>query len=112
MKGLLAEGEGAILQEFGLISTSTNSGTWSGRVHLKITCGEGVKGLYVASNPHGGGGAISKNPGENEIILPYGTKFMVTKILKNGHSFSDEHGDWGKKSSDEIVIEVTALPNS
>ncbi len=112
MKALLAEGEGAILQEFGLISTSTNSGTWGGRVHLKITCGEGVKGLYVASNPSGGGGAISKHPGENEIILPYGTKFMVTKIHKNGHSFSDEHGDWGKKSGDEIVIEVTALPNS
>lgn len=109
---LISAGEGAILQEFGIISTSTRSDFWSGRVHLKITVGEGVKGLYVASDPGASGvSPISLNPGESEIMLPFGTKFMVTKIHPKGHKFKDDTGSWGHGGSDEIVIEVTALPN-
>jgi hypothetical protein len=109
LASLLASGEGTVLQEFGIISTSANSGVWSGSIHLKITVGEGVKGLYVANNPSGGGGAISNYPGESEIMLPFGTKFMVTKIHPKGHSFSDETGSWQGGSGH--VIEVTVLPN-
>lgn len=110
---IIAAGPGSVLQEFGIISTSTRSDFWHGRVHLKITIGEGVKGLYVANDPEGysGKSPISSNPGESEIMLPYGTKFMVTKVHPKGHGFTDEDGSWGKKSGDEIVIEVTALPN-
>jgi CRISPR/Cas system CMR-associated protein Cmr5 small subunit len=112
MNTLLKAGEGAILQEFGIISTSTNSTTWSGRVHLKITVGEGVKGIYVANNPKGGHPpAISLHPGENEIMLPYGTQFMVTKIHDDGHKFSDATGSWGGNGATR-VIEMLALPNA
>lgn len=111
MAELLAHGEGAVLQEFGLISTSTNSMFWGGKVHLKITVGEGVKGLYVDHNPATHSGAISSSPNENEIMLPYGTRFLVTKIHPKGHKFSDETGEWGMKYGDEQVIEVTVLPN-
>jgi hypothetical protein len=112
MKTLLKAGEGAILQEFGIISTSTNSTTWSGRVHLKITVGEGVKGLYVAKNPKGGHPPpISLNPGENEIMLPYGTQFMVTKIHNDKHKFEDATGTWGGNGATR-VIEILALPNA
>ncbi len=112
IKTLMAAGEGALLQEFGIISTSTNSTTWSGKVHLKITVGEGVKGLYVAHDPSGGGESpISKNPSEREIILPYGTQFMVTKIHKQAGNYADETGDWGSNSGGH-VIELLVMPNS
>lgn len=113
MQTLLKAGEGAILQEFGIISTSTKSTTWSGRVHLKITVGEGVKGLYVADNPNGSSSMppISKNASESEIMLPYGTQFMVTKIHDENHEFSDATGSWGGNGATR-VIEVLALPNA
>jgi len=112
LQRLIDAGEGAIIEEFGIISTSTNSTTWSGPVHLKITVGEGVKGLYVAPNPSTGGAAISENPSENEVILPFKTKFMIKKIHPPGTKFQDENGYWGANCGDNPqVIEVIALPN-
>lgn len=109
---LIDAGEGAIIEEFGIISTSTNSTTWSGPVHLKITVGEGVKGLYVAPNPSTGGAAISNHPGENEVILPFKTKFMIKKIHPPGTKFTDADGHWGANCGGQgHVIEVIALPN-
>jgi hypothetical protein len=102
---------GVVVKDFGIISTSMHSGVWGGKdVHLRIVCGEGVRGAYVASNPSGGGNAISMNPGEDEIVLPYGTKFFVRKVYEKGKSFTDEHGTWGGSSS-QHVIELVALPN-
>jgi len=103
----LMQSEGCLLKDFGIISTAMTPGTWSGSVQLHITCAEGVRGLYVAKNPSGGSGAISSHASENEIILPYGTKFFVKKVHKKGHSFTDEHGSWNAN----LVVEVIALPN-
>lgn len=98
----------SVLKDYGVISTATTPGTWGNSYQLRITVAKGVKGLYVANNPKGGGGAISEHPSENEVILPYGTKFLVRKIHHNG--FSDAHGSWdgGGKG---IVIDVVALPH-
>ena len=103
------EAEGGIVKDFGMISTSLRPSVWSGNIHLRIVCGEGVKGCYVAPNPDTGGKAISQHPGEQEVVLPYGTKFFVRKVHKQGHMVKDEHGQWGTGG---YVIEVVALPNS
>jgi predicted DNA-binding WGR domain protein/ADP-ribose pyrophosphatase YjhB (NUDIX family) len=102
---LLANAEGEVLKDFGIISTSMSSGVWGGDVHLRITAGEGVKGLYVAPNPKTGGNAISKHPGEDEVVLPYGTKFFVRKVHKQ--DFTDKHGNWSGK----MIVDLVALPN-
>jgi ADP-ribose pyrophosphatase YjhB (NUDIX family) len=108
MQALLAS-EGNVIQDFGMISTATTAGTWSGGIHLRITTAPGAKGLYVGSNPSGGGAAISNHPSENEVILPYKSKFYVKKIHKEGHKFSDEHGSWGQSA--KMVVELVLLPD-
>jgi ADP-ribose pyrophosphatase YjhB (NUDIX family) len=100
---------GGVIKDFGIISTSTNPQTWSGDVHLHITTAPGVKGLYVAPNPKTGGNAISQNPGENEIILPFGTKFYVKSVTKG--SKTDAAGSWGQSAGSSYVVELVALPD-
>jgi len=67
--------------------------------------------LYVDREPGGSGCAISTHPGKGEIMLPYGTKFMVTMIHPKGHKFEDETDSWSTNCGDEIVVNVTALSN-
>jgi len=105
----LAAEVGGVIKDFGIISTSTNPNVWHETIHLRITTGPGVKGLYVAPNPSTGGGAISVNPGENEIILPYGTKFYVKSVTKGG-SAKDKAGSWGSHQGADVYVELIALP--
>jgi hypothetical protein len=102
---------GGVIKDFGIISTSTNPQVWSGDVHLHITTAPGVKGLYVAPNPKTGkpNSAISVNPGENEIILPFGTKFYVKSVKKGGKK--DDAGSWGTEVGASYVVELIALPD-
>lgn len=99
---------GGVIKDFGIISTSTNPSTWAGDVHLRIETAKGVKGLYVAPDPAGGGAAISKHPGENEIILPHGTKFYV-KSVSQGKKVKDKTGSWAEHST--YLVHLIALPN-
>jgi hypothetical protein len=108
---------GGVVKDFGVISTSTNSTAWHAidphKVQLRITVGDGVKGLYVDRDPSGSSynsTAISGNPGEGEIMLPYGTRFYIKKVHPPSTPFKDQHGIWGQDSN-ETVIEVIALPN-
>ncbi|HDR9165233.1 TPA: hypothetical protein QDB28_005683 [Burkholderia vietnamiensis] len=107
---LLLSSEGCVLKDFGIISTSLRPEVWGGNIQLRITVGENVKGLYVAPNPGKGGGAISSHPGEDEVILPFGTKFYVKKVHKTGAPMHDQHGSWGAGHG-QTIIEVVALPN-
>lgn len=66
---------GSIIQEPGFSSTSIGDG-WSGNVHFHITAMEGVKGLY--SGDH-----WSKNPEEEEIVLPPGTRYWLKEVKKD-----------------------------
>ncbi len=106
----LASSVGSVIKDFGIISTSTNPEVWSGDVHLRIVTAAGVKGLYVANNPSGGGGSISLHPGENEIILPFGTKFYVKSVTKGG-KINDKTGSWGKGNGSGVLVELVALPD-
>ncbi|MBN3839231.1 ADP-ribosyltransferase [Burkholderia sp. Ac-20349] len=107
---LLLASEGCVLKDFGIISTSLRPEVWGGNIQLRITVGENVKGLYVAPNPGKGGGAISSHPGEDEVILPFGTKFYVKKVHKTDTPMHDQHGSWGAGHG-QTIIEVVALPN-
>ncbi|HEY6965891.1 MAG TPA: NUDIX domain-containing protein [Burkholderiales bacterium] len=97
----LLKSEGHILKDFGIISTGLEPG-WNSNVRLRITAGEGVKGLYV-----GGGISVSGHESGGEMLLPYGTKFYVRKVYPKG-SFKDKHGHW---QSPNVVLDVVALPN-
>ena len=79
---------GKVLQETGIGSTSISEETWHGNLQMNITCGPGVKGLYV-------GHAISQHPGEREIIVPAGTRYLVQGYKKVGNT---------------LHLEVIALP--
>lgn len=74
----LEKSVGKVLQETGVSSTSTNENvSWGGDTWFHITCGPGVKGMYVA---HG----ISHHPGEHEMVLPPGTRYLIQSVKKKG----------------------------
>ena len=104
----LLKSEGHVIQDFGIISTSVKSGTWSGDTQLRITVSDGVKGLFVGRSASGGS-PISSNSSEQEVLLPYGTRFYVRKVYASGTKFTDKHGSWGHASS--RLLDVVALPN-
>jgi hypothetical protein len=100
----LLKSSGKILQEPAIMSTSIRPSSWSGNVHLKLHVGPGVKGLWVGYHSIAGGGALSSNAGEDEMILPPGTRLMILSVKgKDG----DADG-FGKSSSH--VIEAVILP--
>lgn len=110
----LVEAQGSVIKEFGIISTSTSTSVWSGDVHLKITAAPGAKGLFVGYGPNGAK-SISQNPGENEIILPFGSRFYVKKVetkLNNSSkkvSKTDSSGNWATSAS--TYVELVLLPD-
>ena len=102
---------GLILQEPAIQSTSIRPSSWSGNVHLKMTVGPGVKGIYVGTGTHNsdgvGKGGFSNHPGEHEIVLPPNTRMLVKKVLK-----SPSGGDAdGFGSGPHYIVEVLILPN-
>lgn len=99
--------EGKVIQDLGLISTSINPSVWSGNIQLKITVGPGVKGLYVGPGSKAGGGAISNHAGEDEIVLPPNTRFVVQRVRKPPTSKDAD----GFPDGSDTVIEILALPN-
>jgi hypothetical protein len=100
----LLKSSGKILQEPAIMSTSIRPSSWHGNVHLKLHVGPGVKGLWVGYHSIAGGGALSSNAGEDEMILPPGTRLMILSVKgKDG----DADG-FGKSSSH--VIEAVILP--
>lgn len=94
---------GKILQEPAIMSTSIRPSSWSGNVQLKLHVGPGVKGLWVGHHSVPGGGALSSHSGEDEMILPPGTRLMIVGV-KTG---SDKDG-FGKSSGH--VVEAIILP--
>jgi hypothetical protein len=90
------------------MSTSIRPSCWSGNVHFKLNVGPGVKGLYVGIGSMPGGGALSKNAGEDEVILPPNTRLLVQSVKK-----SPSGGDADGFGNDtEWIVEVLVLPTS
>lgn len=66
---------GEVFQDGGFMSTAWEGG-FSGQLRWEITIPEGSRVLDV--------GSISKQIGENEILLPRGTKLFVSRVEKGG----------------------------
>jgi len=69
LKSILIEGTKFV--DHGYVSTSTHEGTWSGDMRWVISVKKGQRGAAVKD--------YSSHSGENEVILPRGTAFTVTK---------------------------------
>lgn len=63
---------GARIPDRGFISTSTHKGTWSGDLQMVISVKKGQKGASVKAG--------SSHSGENEVMLPRNTMFVVKKF--------------------------------
>jgi predicted DNA-binding WGR domain protein len=100
----LLKSQGKILQEPAIMSTSIRPSSWSGNVHLKMHVGPGVKGLWVGHGSAASGGAMSKHAGEDEMILPPGTRLLILGSRTGG---KDADGFGGSTSH---VVECVILP--
>lgn len=102
----ILNGQGIVLQESAVTSAAIDPSTWMGNVQLRMTVGEGVKGLYVG---HGtpGGGTISNHPNEKEMIFHPNTRYVVLGASKTKPT------DWfpGYKGTHDLYVDVLVLPN-
>lgn len=83
--------EGKVLQETAMSSTSIDPIVWHGNVQFNITAGPGLKGIYADK--------WSSNTGEKEMLLPPGTRYLVTKVHKVWNQNGCQH-----------AVDVIALP--
>jgi len=60
--------------DHGYSSTSTHEGTWHGELKFVINAKKGQKGGAIKH--------MSNHANENEVLLPRGQKYKVTKIEK------------------------------
>jgi predicted DNA-binding WGR domain protein len=104
----LKKAAGSILQEPAVMSTSIRPSSWEGSVHFKMTVGPGVKGLYVGPGSMSGGGALSNNPSEDELVLPPNTRLLVQSVKPSGGK-KDLDGFGGHSS---WIAEVLILPTT
>ena len=102
----ILNGHGIVLQESAVTSAAIDPSTWMGNVQLRMTVGEGVKGLYVG---HGtpGGGTISNHPNEKEMIFHPNTRYVVLGASKT------KPADWfpGYQGKHDLYVDVLVLPN-
>ncbi|ELK5289364.1 hypothetical protein Q6670_004031 [Salmonella enterica] len=97
---------GKVIMEPAIMSTSISPDVWSGNIHLKMTAGPGVKGIYAGQGSLPGGGSISHHTGEKEIILPPNTRLLITKVTEPGSKDADGFGGNGM-----TVVECIILPS-
>lgn len=97
---------GKVIMEPAIMSTSISPDVWSGNIHLKMTAGPGVKGIYAGQGSLPGGGSISHHTGEKEIILPPNTRLLITKVVEPGSKDADGFGGNGM-----TVVECIILPS-
>lgn len=97
---------GKVIMEPAIMSTSISPDVWSGNIHLKMTAGPGVKGIYAGAGSLPGGGSISHHTGEKEIILPPNTRLLITKVVEPGSKDADGFGGSGM-----TIVECIILPS-
>lgn len=96
---------GKVVQEPAIMSTSIRPSSWIKNVQFKLHVGPGVKGLWVGMGSRPDGGAISANPGEDEILLPPNTRLLILSKRLGGKD-ADGFGAHGQSH----VIEAVILP--
>jgi hypothetical protein len=110
-KEQLLNATGKILQEPAIMSTSTNPDMYTGNVHLKLTVGEGVKGLFVGWGSEPGNGSISRMPGESELVLPANTRLYVQKVTTAPSTRGRGDADgFGSESDLTHIVHAVILP--
>ena len=67
---------GKVIQDNGVMSSSTTQGVWSGNVQLNVLIRAGSNALHVKS--------ISSHPSEDEVLMPPGSMFHVLKREEKG----------------------------
>jgi hypothetical protein len=98
---------GKILQEPAIMSTSIRPSCWTHKnVSFKLNIGPGVKGLYVGIGSLPDGDALSKNAGEDELILPPNTRLLVQSVKRTTTKDADGFGGYSSK----MIVEVLVLP--
>lgn len=81
--------EGKTVTEFGYSSTAFKNSNFGGSIIMKITVPKGTNAVHM------NGKKTSSHPGENELLLPRSTRYVVTKDENSGH---------------QRILHVTALP--
>ena len=110
-KDQLLNAAGKVLQEPAIMSTSTNPDMYTGNVHLKLTVGEGVKGLFVGWGSEPNNGSISRMPGESELILPANTRLYVQKVTMAPPTRGRGDADgFGSESDVTHIVHAVILP--
>jgi len=110
-KDQLLNAAGKVLQEPAIMSTSTNPDMYTGNVHLKLTVGEGVKGLFVGWGSAPNDGSISRMPGESELILPANTRLYVQKVTTTPSTPGRGDADgFGSESDLTHIVHAVILP--
>ena len=110
-KDQLLNATGKVLQEPAIMSTSTNPDMYTGNVHLKLTVGEGVKGLFVGWGSAPDNGSISRMPGESELILPANTRLYVHKVTTAPSTRGRGDADgFGNESDLTHIVHAVILP--
>ena len=87
------------------MSTSIRPSSWVKSIQFKLHIGPGVKGLWVGPGSEPGGGAISVNSSEDELLLPPNTRLVILSVRKGG---ADQDG-FGANGQ-QHVIEALVLP--
>lgn len=110
-KDQLLNAAGKVLQEPAIMSTSTNPDMYTGNVHLKLTVGEGVKGLFVGWGSEPDNGSISRMPGESELILPANTRLYVHNVTTAPSTRGRGDADgFGNDSNLTHIVHAVILP--
>jgi len=85
VKGVSKLTAGQVVEDKGFVSTSTNRRYASGDVHSRVTKAR----ILLRAGQHAGpiGNPLTDRPGEDEVLLPRGSKFRV--VGKTVKSFQD-----------------------
>ncbi len=100
---------GKVLQEPALMSTSTRPDLYKGNVHLKLTVGHGVKGLFLGTGSAPGNGSLSRIPNESEIALPANTRLYIQDVTEATHR-GDKDGFGSQEAGITHIVHAMVLP--
>lgn len=99
----LLKSTGKVLQEPAIMSTSIRPSSWVKSIQFKLHVGPGVKGLWVGPGSEPGGGAISVNSSEDEMLLPPNTRILILSV-KPASKDADGFGAHGQQHMIEAII--------
>jgi hypothetical protein len=105
----IIQSTGKILQDRAIVSTSINPlVNFYGNVHMKLTIGPKVRGLYTGPGTDPEGGAISVAALDQEILLPENTRLHIQKVEQAPQVFDADNFGFTAK----YIVHAYVLPTS